>query len=125
MAKAQKNNYETNEDVLKIIYTKAPDVNYEIVDGNVFIIRKQDYLIQRFFRKLGVRIPEVKKMELDDKISFVFKKIDGTNSIEELGNQLKAEYGEDAEPLYPRLLLMISHLEKNEKIIEKIPEHKE
>lgn len=116
----QTNNPETNEDVLKIIYDKVDDVDYEIVDDKVFIIRKQDYLIQRFFRRLGVNIPKVKKLELDDKISFIFKRMDGTNSIEELANQLKEEYGEDADPLYERLLIMISHLEKNEKIIRKV-----
>ena len=35
--------------------------------------------------------------------SFIFPLIDGKKSVYDIGQKVKAQFGEEAEPLYPRL----------------------
>lgn len=61
-----------------------------------------------------------KKMELDKYGSFIFLQIDGKKNVEELGIKLEEKYGEEAHPLYERLLLFLNHIDVNCHYIEKI-----
>jgi len=62
-------------------------------------------------RIAGVR-PEF-NLNLDTYGSFVWLLIDGKSSVRELGLLLKEEYGDKVEPLYGRLALLLSLLERN------------
>lgn len=55
-------------------------------------------LTQKFLKK-----PEYTQVHLDENGSFVWPLIDGNKSIIEIGEDVKAHFGEKAEPLYPRL----------------------
>lgn len=58
-----------------------------------------DKLAQRFFKK-----PEVTKIKLEKIGSFIWNCIDGKRSIYEISWLVKEEFGEEAEPLYDRLV---------------------
>jgi hypothetical protein len=110
-----------NEDVLNIIYKTSDNLEYEVdKDDIVTILHKQDHKIQRFFRKLKFRIPEYKKISLDEYGSFVFSQIDGKKTVSDIGKALEVKYGEEAHPIYERLLLFLNHIEVNCHYIEKI-----
>lgn len=55
-------------------------------------------LTQKFLKK-----PEYTQVHLDENGSFVWPLIDGNKTIIEIGEDVKAHFGEKAEPLYPRL----------------------
>ena len=110
-----------NEDILNLVFKKNENIEYEINDRGIVIIKeKQNHKIQQFFRKLKFKIPLYKNIELDEYGSFIFKNIDGVKTVKELGEILELKYGEDCYPLYERLLLFLNHIEINCNYIERI-----
>ena len=57
-----------------------------------------DKIAQKFFKR-----PETSYIHLDRYGSFVWQIVDGRKNIINLGEEVKARFGEDAEPLYERL----------------------
>lgn len=110
----------SNEEVLNIIF-KIPDtLEYEVSKDNIVtILEKQDHKVQKFFRKLKFRIPEYKKITLDEYGSYVFLQIDGKKTVKDIGENLEVKYGDKAHPLYERLLLFLNHIDVNCHYIEK------
>ena len=109
-----------NEEVLSIIFKVSDNLEYEVDKDNIVIIlEKQDHKAQRFFRKLKFRIPEYKKITLDEYGSCVFLQIDGKKTVKEIGENLKAKFGDKVHPLYERLLLFLNHIDVNCHYIEK------
>ncbi len=111
----------TNEDILNIVFKISENIEYEVNEnGIVTVIEKQDHQIQNLFRKLKFNIPEYKKIELDEYASTVFLEIDGTKTVNELGNILQIKFGEKVNPLYERLLVFLNHIDVNCNYIENI-----
>lgn len=79
-------------------------------DGIVTLNRKNEgfmnKLAQKFFRK-----PSVSYIHLDEHGSFIWLLLDGDKTVEEIGPSIKEKFGEDAEPLYPRLTKYLAILE--------------
>ncbi|MBO3446405.1 PqqD family peptide modification chaperone [Clostridium sp. CCUG 7971] len=110
-----------NDDVLNLVFKKIDNIEYEINDEDIVtILEKQDHKIQRFFRKLKLKIPMYKKIELDKYSSYIFLQIDGIKNVKDLGKDLELKYGEKAYPLYERLLLFLNHICENCNYIEKL-----
>ena len=63
-------------------------------------------LTQKFLKK-----PEYTQVHLDENGSFVWPLIDGKKNIVALGEDVRAHFGEKAEPLYPRLAKFFQVLE--------------
>lgn len=111
----------SNREVLDIVFRISEGLEYEVgADGIVTILEKQEHKVQKFFRKLRFRIPEYKRLSLDEYGSYVFLQIDGIKTVEDIGEKLEEKYGEKAHPLYERLLLFLNHLEVNCRYIEKV-----
>jgi hypothetical protein len=109
-----------NEEVLNIIFKICDNLEYEVDEDNIVtILEKQDHKIQKFFRKIKFRIPEYKKITLDEYASYVFLQIDGKKTVQAIGENLEAKYGDKAHPLYERLLLFLNHINVNCHYIEK------
>lgn len=89
--------------------------------GFITVLEKQDHKIQNILRRLKFKIPDHKKTELDEYGSFVFKNIDGTLTVEQLGVRLKEHFGSTVEPLYNRLTVYLQYLETSVKFIERTP----
>ena len=110
-----------NQEVLNIKFKISDGLEYVIdTDKIVTIIEKQDHKFQKFFRKLKFKIPEYKKVALDEYGSYVFTQIDGNKTVKDIGENLEEKYGAEAHPLYERLLLFLNHIEVNCHYIEKI-----
>lgn len=108
-----------NDEILNIILKISDKYNYEAdKNGIVTILEKQEHKIQRVFRKLGFKIPEYKKVTLDEYGSYVFHQIDGSKTIREIGEKLEEKYGDKVQPLYERLFLFISQLNQQFNCIE-------
>lgn len=110
-----------NEDVLGIIFKASDTIDVEVSNDNIVtILEKQDHKVQNFFRKLKFKIPQYKKIELDEFGSTVFLLIDGKRTVKEIGKILDSKYGEKIHPLYERLLLFLNHIDVNCNYIEKL-----
>lgn len=106
--------YKNNEAVLNIVFKYADHIEYEISDQNIVTIyEKQDHKIQKIFRKLKFKIPEYKKIDLDEYGSYVFLQIDGKRTVKEIGENIEDKFGDKMAPIYERLLLFLNHLEVN------------
>lgn len=68
-----------------------------------------DRLVQKFFKR-----PASSTIDLDRFGSFVWKQIDGEKSVNEIADELWQEFGEDAEPLYDRLVKFLRLLRNND-----------
>lgn len=111
----------SKENVLNIVFKVNPNLLIEKDEqGIVTVCEKQDYLIQRFFRKLHVRIPQYKKITLDEIGSFVFLQIDGVRSVGEIGKNLEDTFGEKASPIYERLFQFLNYINKKRHYIERV-----
>lgn len=109
-----------NEEILSIIFKISDSLEYEVDKDNIVtILEKQDHKVQNFFRKLKFRIPEYKRISLDEYGSYAFLQIDGKKTVKDIGENLEAKYGDKSHPLYERLLLFLNHIDVNCRYIEK------
>lgn len=65
------------------------------------------WIAQRFFRR-----PRVSHIRLDDFGSFIWLQMDGSRSVQEIGQAVKERFGQKAEPLYERLCQYIKTLHR-------------
>lgn len=106
------------EAALGSVYRIDARLEFDIDDRRIVTVRRrQNHWIQRLARKLGLRIPAWRNIALDDYASFVFLQIDGQRTVAEIGENLLAHYGEAAQPLYPRLMMFLQHIERSEHFI--------
>ena len=82
-------------------------VTLQIENKGVF-----NFLAQKLFKK-----PRISYIHLDEMGSFIWQLINGENSIEKIGVEVEAHFGEKANPLYERLSKYFEIL-KNYKFIE-------
>ncbi len=86
-----------------IAWSKSEDgkITLEIENKGVF-----NRVFQLLFKK-----PKISYIHLDDMGSFVWPLIDGKSDIFEIGKKVYEHFGENAEPLYPRLSKYFETLE--------------
>lgn len=110
-----------NDEILNMRFKICDNIEYEVDENRIVtVLEKQDHKIQRFFRKLKVKIPMYKKIAFDEYSSEVFLQIDGNKTVKEIGEELEAKFGDKVQPLYERLLVFLNHIYINCKYIERI-----
>lgn len=88
---------------------------WEEVDGRVVLARPTKWrsgvkgALDRFFYLLSAR-----KIRLDDIGSFVWQQIDGEQTVAQIAEKLRAEFGERAEPAEGRLGHMVRVLRRED-----------
>ena len=106
MAKKKSENY------LDYIPHVDPRNTWDEKDGKVTInmVNRGFYaaIAQKFFHR-----PRVSHIDLDEYGSFLWLRIDGKKTIGQLANDMKAQYGEKAEPVYDRLVHYMQILRNN------------
>jgi hypothetical protein len=105
-----------SENYLDYVPVANPLNTWDEKDGIVTI-----HMVHRgFYHKLAQKFfhsPRVSHIKLDSYGSFLWKKIDGVRSVGDLANEMKAEFGEQAEPLYDRLVQYMKILRNNRFIL--------
>lgn len=66
------------------------------------------FIAQKLFRR-----PKVSHIKLDKYGSFVWKQINGINTVNDIANSAKNEFGKNIEPLYNRLVQYMKILRNN------------
>ena len=91
-----KENYLEKKPMLKT------DIVYTVKDGIVTLEIENKGLMNRIFQKFFNK-PKISYIHLDEPGSFAISVANGEKSILEIGEEVKAEFGEKANPLYERL----------------------
>ena len=78
-------------------------------EGNVTIFIENKGIFNWLAQKL-LKKPKVSQLHLERFGSYIFPLIDGKTSIYEIGQKVKVHFGDEAEPLYPRLTEYIKML---------------
>lgn len=106
-----KNKKNSNENYLERIPLRSDKLGWSTgADGLVTLeIENTGFMnriAQKFFKK-----PKVSYVHLDEMGSFVWPVMDGEKDLVKIGEEVKAHFGEKAEPLYPRLAQYFKILE--------------
>ena len=107
MAKENKDKTENYLDYIPVISDKHRWESDE--KGNVTIFIENKGVFNRL-AQLILKKPKVSQVHLERLGSFIFPLIDGKKSVYDIGQKVKAQFGEEAEPLYPRLTKYIKML---------------
>ena len=79
-------------------------------DGNVTIFVENKGVFNRIAQKFFGK-PEVTIVHLEGLGNYIWTIIDGKKSVYDIGQAVKEKFGDEAEPLYPRLVKYMSMLE--------------
>ena len=100
------------ENYLEYIPVISEKNTWSVQDGKVTVhmVHRGFYawIAQKFFHR-----PRVSHIDLDRMGSFIFQRIDGMRTVGELALLVKAEFGQEAEPLYDRLVQYMRILRNN------------
>ena len=100
------------ENFLDKIPSISADVEWQNRNGEVVLIMENKGIINRFFQKV-LKKPKISHIHLDKIGSFVWRKIDGKSTINEIARKVSGEFGEMAYPLYPRLIKYFNLLKEH------------
>lgn len=92
----------------------VPHIRHETWEekkGSVYLIFYHDHPIQKIANWL-VKKPNKSDIKLDDLGSAVWKSIDGSRNVHEIGELIRESFGESCEPLYDRLILFLRYLNR-------------
>ena len=99
----KKQNKKSKKEVLDINYLDLIPVRAEelqwFTDRRDRIVLKVNKIAQKVFNK-----PQFTKVHLDQQGTFIWPLIDGERTVADIAALVKDEFGEAAEPLYPRIV---------------------
>ena len=97
MSSAKGKNY------LDYIPVPSDKYKYEIIDGAVTIFQENKGLFNFIAQKIWKK-PKVSQIHLDKMGNFIWPLMDGKNNINDIALLVKDEFGDEAEPLYERMV---------------------
>ncbi len=101
----------TSENYLERIPRRAESIVWTKDENGVVTLEIENTgVVNRIAQKL-LKKPKITYIHLDEMGSFVWPLIDGEKTIIELGEYVEQRFGEDAHPLYERLVKYFQILE--------------
>jgi hypothetical protein len=95
---------QSNQNYLEKIPAPHPAINWSTdAKGTVTLEIENTGWANRLAQKLFKR-PKVSFVHLDEMGSFIWPLMDGKQTIQQLGPSVEEQFGEKAQPLYPRLV---------------------
>lgn len=79
--------------------------------GNISLIIEHNGLFDKIAQKI-LKKPKISYVHMEEIGSHIWSLIDGKRSIEQIAQSIKEKFGEDVEPLYPRLVEYFKQLER-------------
>lgn len=100
----------TKQNLLDLVPCRSPKFNSEIDEkgmATIFVENKGlfNFIAQKLFGK-----PRISQIHLEEFGSFIWQQIDGNRTVNEIGELVHQQFGEKADPLYPRLSMYIKTL---------------
>lgn len=100
-----------NDDNFLLYIPRRKHENWQMRNGKVLLIFEHNKAVERFIRWL-VKKPTTSDIELDEIGSRVWKYINGEDTVYDIGQKLLANYGDQMNPVYDRLIMYLRHLNK-------------
>ena len=105
--KKEKKNY------LDFLFKKNSEIQFEENDKGIitlFVENKGFFnsIMQKFLKK-----PRISQIHLEEFGSFIWKEINGKQTVLQISEKVHEQFGEKAEPLLPRLVQYFKILENN------------
>lgn len=100
-----------SENYLENIPVKQENLKWEFDENGLVVLYVHNTGLMKKITQILLKKPEYTQVHLDENGSFVWPLIDGEKNIIQLGELVKAQFGEKAEPLYPRLAKYFQILE--------------
>lgn len=88
---------------LDYIPVSSDKITFDVTDGQVTVYKENKGIFNRAAQKLFKK-PKVTQIHLDKLGSFVWTSMDGQRNIYDIAQLVKDEFGDDAEPLYDRII---------------------
>lgn len=100
-----------DKNYLEKIPFKKESINWSLSDDGAITLEIENKgVFNRIAQKLFKR-PKISFIHLDNMGSFIWPLIDGKTNIAEIGKAVEAHFGDEASPLYPRLVKYLEILE--------------
>lgn len=116
MTKKKETNY------LDFIPVHSDRISYEKDgSGQVTIFIENKGVFNRLFQKIAKK-PKITRVDLQGQGNFVWLCINGNKTVYDIAAEVKAKFGEEAEPLYNRLVTYMRTLENCGFVVMKKPE---
>lgn len=109
--------YKAKENYLDYIPKRHEDVKYMILPNGHVQVEKEHKGILFFLTQKFLKKPRVSYIEMDDFGSFIWKSMDGKQTVLEISKLVHAEFGEKAEPLIDRLVKFMNILYEHRFIV--------
>lgn len=91
--------------------------SWESKDNGLVVIKVPNTGFFNRIAQLIFRKPKFSYIDLDEFGSFVWTQMDGQKSVYEIGQAVKRQFGDKAEPLYERLAKFITVLRNNAYVV--------
>ena len=105
-----------SQNYLEFIPEKAEGLTYAVGENNIVTLEVENKGVFNRLFQLILKKPKISYIHLDDLGSFIWCHINGNNSVFEIAEMVKKSYGDNAEPLYERIIKYFEIL-KNYKFI--------
>jgi len=92
---------------LDLIPVRNGKVELKIIDGRRCLLVPMDSRLDFLARRLH---GNYRRVELDEIGAYTWELCDGRRTVREIGQALKARFGDDVEPLYERLAAFLFEL---------------
>lgn len=96
---------------LDFVPRHRPSLQYTMDNQGKITLLQENKGVFHFLEQKILKKPKVSQIHLDEMGNFVWPLIDGTRTVYEIAELVKAEFGDKAEPLYDRLVQYIRNLE--------------
>lgn len=96
---------------LDFVPRHRPSLQYTMDNQGKITLLQENKGVFHFLAQKILKKPKVSQIHLDEMGNFVWPLIDGTRTVYEIAELVKAEFGDKAEPLYDRLVQYIRNLE--------------
>lgn len=111
--KKDKGNY------LDYVPTKNSALPWSVDEEGIVTVEVSHKSLADRVAQIAFNRPKVSKIRMDKFGSFIWQQIDGTKDIYQIGQEVKKEFGKEAEPLYERMVMFFRILVQNHYIFYK------
>lgn len=99
------------QNYLDLIPERAPELTWSTDDNGIIVLEVENtgifnHIAQKLFKK-----PKYTKVHMEKYGSFLWPLINGKRTVMELADLQKAKFGEEVEPLYPRVVKYMQIME--------------
>lgn len=98
---------------LDLVPERMPGLDWKAGEDGMIVLLQEHRGVYHWIAQKLLKKPRVSRITLEKFGSFIWTRIDGTSSVGEIAQMVSAKFGEEAEPLYQRLVTYFRILKNN------------